>query len=41
MQIGEEQEPIIVEPIEDPFERPAPREKPAPVEAPEREKVGV
>ena len=41
MDIGKEQEAIIVEPLEDPFERPLapePERETAPVE-PEREKV--
>jgi hypothetical protein len=39
MEIGEEGKPFVVEPLEDPFEQPAPAETPAPVETPEREKV--
>ena len=42
MNIGEEQEAIIVEPLEDPFERPLapePEREAPPVEEPERELV--
>ena len=39
MEIGTEKPAIIVEPLEDPFELPAPSETPTPVEVPDEELV--
>lgn len=41
MDIGEEDDAIIVEPLEDPFAVPAPSEPAVAPVAPEREKVAV
>jgi hypothetical protein len=40
MEIGETEKVYVIEPLEDPFERPAaPEPETVPVETPEREKV--